>query len=601
MLLFSSHCLQAQVNIGSGQTPHNFSILELTSNSKGLRLTQLSTFQRNQWSDYFLGRTPNNPANPSSPGYISASDKEHARGLVIYNTDTGCLEYWNTQKWVSLCAGCAEITSASISGGTTITRGTTTAVTLTATTVPARAATAYVWYLGGVSVDTTTVNTYNVPQSVKDVAATYEYRVKAINTCSEADGTNQANVVVIPVAPSSITISGSFTGRTIFDIAKGNNGGVYGNLAARRPYSTDFANLQEQDATDGTPAVIDPSATGTWLYSGRQVYTFTPSAAVSNVRFTYVEDASLEAIVSMTPKAVYSGNIAAGTACKAVVVYRPDLMTTLIGKTRDDAVKPKLYAIYNDQPNGAGTDYAVELTVSLQDCNCCGAYVIGGWENFLCYNLGANFMLDPFTYKSIANNNSIKGDFYQWGRQRDGHEKRNSNNYPTNNTVNENGAVPDAALDASNNQVLSSHAAYGKFIKGYDGTNYRYDWRQIQNDYLWSNGISNYSTPKVVANDPCPPGWKVPSTYQLGSIYHNVWKWTSNGYMVGDALYLPVTGQRAAFNGRVSDSDVDPYGYYWTSTINPPNSHFFRLGDGDVVNTSSVHRSLGHAVRCIAE
>ncbi|MDR1090926.1 MAG: immunoglobulin domain-containing protein, partial [Prevotella sp.] len=33
-----------------------------------------------------------------------------AQGLTVYNTDTKCYEYWNSQKWVSLCNGIANIT-----------------------------------------------------------------------------------------------------------------------------------------------------------------------------------------------------------------------------------------------------------------------------------------------------------------------------------------------------------------------------------------------------------------------------------------------------------------------------------------------------------
>ncbi|GHU62691.1 hypothetical protein FACS1894123_04070 [Bacteroidia bacterium] len=197
LLLFSFHCLQAQVNIGSSQTPHNFSILELTSNSQGLRLAQLSTAQRNDWRDYFLGKTQTNPANPSSTGYISASDKQDARGLVIYNTDTGCLEYWNNTKWVSLCEGCdGKITKVEIIDSdtndpskTSIEMTTGGDLTLTANTTGGTA-TLYEWYMddqkgaGSVLVATTTANTYKLPQSVTDNDGIYVYTVKAINACS---------------------------------------------------------------------------------------------------------------------------------------------------------------------------------------------------------------------------------------------------------------------------------------------------------------------------------------------------------------------------------------------------------------------------------
>ncbi|GAB6010456.1 fibrobacter succinogenes major paralogous domain-containing protein, partial [Dysgonomonas reticulitermitis] len=400
--------------------------------------------------------------------------------------------------------------------------------------------------------------------------------------------------------------------RTIFDIAQGNDDYVNGKLVARAPYSTDFTKLDEiyeQDATAGTPVVTEPDPSGAWLYSGRQVYTFTASGNVSNVRFVYVEDASLKAIQSMTPKGNYSGIITAGTACKAVVVYKPELMTTLVNKTRDQAVQPDLYVIYNDAANGAGKDCAIRLTVSLQDCNCCGAFTTaGGWQNFLCYNLGANFMLDPFTYKSINNTtgNDIKGDLYQWGRVADGHEKRTSPNYLTDDNSDENEPVPDSDLDTNGLQVSSSSDAYRKFIKnGIIGTGtYRSDWRQTENDNLWGNGSADEDMDKVVANDPCPAGWKVPSQKQWASIYGsstspNIWT-SNNGYKVGSSLFLPAAGYREV-NGEPRYGGWS--GHYWSSTVNGGSARYlyFYNGISGVLPAYTAPRVLGMSVRCVAE
>jgi len=84
--------LQAQVTIGNNTDPKSFSLLEMdvTYHKGGLRLPQLTTQQRNDLS-------------------LSSSDLT-ANGLVIYNTETQCIEFWHEGTWVSMCNGSSAIT-----------------------------------------------------------------------------------------------------------------------------------------------------------------------------------------------------------------------------------------------------------------------------------------------------------------------------------------------------------------------------------------------------------------------------------------------------------------------------------------------------------
>ncbi|GAB6121053.1 hypothetical protein JCM30204_22020 [Dysgonomonas termitidis] len=97
----------AQVTIGDGVPPQNFSVLEIsTAGTKGgLRLPHLTTAERNAWRDYFLGTATTNPANPTGSSNVTADESLNAPGLAIFNTDTKCYEYWNASRWVSLCEG----------------------------------------------------------------------------------------------------------------------------------------------------------------------------------------------------------------------------------------------------------------------------------------------------------------------------------------------------------------------------------------------------------------------------------------------------------------------------------------------------------------
>jgi len=99
---------QAQVTIGDKTAPQPFSILELMTNiaKGGLRLPQLTTAQRNALTV---------AANPL------------AGGLVIYNKDINCVEYWNIDHWVSICGelagtigslNCASVAAINVTQGT---------------------------------------------------------------------------------------------------------------------------------------------------------------------------------------------------------------------------------------------------------------------------------------------------------------------------------------------------------------------------------------------------------------------------------------------------------------------------------------------------
>jgi hypothetical protein len=79
----------AQVTIGAGTPPHDFSVLELISNGKmGLRMPMLTTSDRNDMTN---------------SAEFQAVKATLARGLTIFNTTSDCLEFWNGAEWISMC------------------------------------------------------------------------------------------------------------------------------------------------------------------------------------------------------------------------------------------------------------------------------------------------------------------------------------------------------------------------------------------------------------------------------------------------------------------------------------------------------------------
>ncbi|MBF0651966.1 hypothetical protein IR083_24410 [Dysgonomonas sp. GY75] len=228
-------------------------------------------------------------------------------------------------------------------------------------------------------------NVYTTP--VYDAAGTYYYYCKVANAgtnCSDKFGNSAVYTVKVTVLPTTPG-SGTFTGRTCFDINKSNFGGDCGSQEMRAYYMADFANL------------------------GPVTYTFTASASgtKSNLRFWVVDP---EECVSS-----YSGGKEGTIANNEVITLTVNYKTSLsadggliFGRTQANAAQLTIYAIYN---NGT-QDVSVPLKVRIQDCSCCGAYMADGkWKAFMCHNLGADYTLDPFTPAQ-----GLNGDYYQWGR-----------------------------------------------------------------------------------------------------------------------------------------------------------------------------------------
>ncbi|MDR2627195.1 MAG: hypothetical protein LBC40_04090 [Dysgonamonadaceae bacterium] len=305
--------------------------------------------------------------------------------------------------------------------------------------ITAQYAASYQWYSGesgNVSspISGATAASYQVPDADIASAGTKKYWCRAVASgiCNPDDSpTFTINITALPVA----TGTGTFGGRTCFDIATGNDDqNSCSSLSSRAIQKTDFTDRTQQDGATTAP------------YSGVQVYTFKPSGQVSKVRFNFDEVNATGLIVdSIVPQSTtYASGTNISGACKVTVYYKTSLQTSLVNVLRANALKLKLYAIYHDNAAGSGgTDRTLELNISLLDCVCCGAKTTtGDWLTFMCHNLGADESLDPFVWNNSAgdknaNNNSIpdavagqykdiKGHLYQWGRFTDGHQYRNS-------------------------------------------------------------------------------------------------------------------------------------------------------------------------------
>ncbi|MCL2028513.1 MAG: fibrobacter succinogenes major paralogous domain-containing protein [Bacteroidales bacterium] len=194
----------------------------------------------------------------------------------------------------------------------------------------------------------------------------------------------------------------------------------------------------------------------------------------------------------------------------------------------------------------------------------------------------------------FVNNPQDYGALFQWGRRGDGHEQGKSASCWWSNDL----KVPEN-FDA-NGQIVSSHPAFGEFIRGNS------DWRGSPRNTLWNSGTE--SSPIKTPNDPCPPGWRMPTETELNALVSVGSTWTDDwnetgaaGRVFGTApntLFLPAAGYRNYSDGSLNF--VGTGGNYWSSTVGGTFAWYLHFSSGNVY-MSNYNRALGFSVRCVSE
>jgi len=157
------------------------------------------------------------------------------------------------------------------------------------------------------------------------------------------------------------------------------------------------------------------------------------------------------------------------------------------------------------------------------------------------------------------------GDYYQWGRRTNGHQKLNS----------------DENVFLLNHDVDSG----GKFILVNDSP---YDWRATQYKFLWT-GLNRYKV--------CPTGFKVP---RIGELRLETDHWNNRDEAFNSFFKLPVSGRRD-IGGNMGDRGK--WAFVWSASWNTNNtrSHTVLFGEGNSVNSDDLQRAVGAPVRCIED
>ncbi len=523
-MMFFATGLSAQVTIGSGDVPKDFSVLELVSNdTRGLRLPQIETTARRD--EIFT----------DADGFKT---NDLAQGLQIFNMETRCVETWNGTKWIGACAPviCAEfpaLVSFCSSPAPTI------------ADLNEEVGAVAVWYASDTGGEPLSANT-------KLVNNTTYYA----GNCS--DQSTRRGVTVELVSCSSAVAASRIRVITFTNV-------MY-----------DFQHQTLESYLTGGAGATDYQ----WQVSKDNVtYSDIPNATAR----TYTIPADVIHKPSLLGLSDYSGMSSGSDKADGELWFRVRMKNPVNGDTW--AATPSDYtlaiAFIKTTNSGQGSGYLSgygELNgVRYLDLNS----TIGDGsvrERVALLNLGQsgtgsfnmNVQQQPEDAVNLNDAGDL-GDFYQWGRIADGHEKivwgklRDVN--PSLSGYGNNRFDPGTSATVAKGTGLVAGVDYqsydnpanqggqminpdyvGKFITedGYYNSNWgAADNSWGSNDYCCDltevpDHISEWS---FVNNNVCPEGWRVPSRYEWSEMYCGVLGNVSTGAYSDEIGYEVAKGK----------------------------------------------------------
>jgi uncharacterized protein (TIGR02145 family) len=108
------------------------------------------------------------------------------------------------------------------------------------------------------------------------------------------------------------------------------------------------------------------------------------------------------------------------------------------------------------------------------------------------------------------------------------------------------------------------------------------------------------------AKDPCPSGWRVPTTEEHQSLINSGSSWTTQNGVTGrifgsgsNTLFLPAAGSRYYTGGTLYGTGT--LGDYWSSTQDVSFNAYYLSFYSGYADWSGSYRRHGFSVRCVQE
>ena len=459
-----------------------------------------------------------------------------AAGLLIFNTTTKCLDLYTGEVWIEFCAneGSTDVVHNIGSGGSCNNSG--------------------IYGIYEIGTPLTVTDSVQIEVNVISIGA-WSMSTNTVNGYSfSGSGTyttpglqlvtlNGSGTPLI-AQTDNFTVTANMDGGTCtFDVTVANNvahnigsGGSCNNTSVNGSYETGIP----LTGANNVQIEVDVTKIGDWSMSTNTVngYGFSGNGSYSVTGTQMVTlDGSGTPVLAQTDNFTVTANNSGGTCTFDVTVQSPPPTTIQCGET----------FTYGEVTNSTTGD------------------------TWLDKNLGADQVA------TAKNDHLAYGSLFQWGRLIDEHE-----------CINWSGSGSGTPWHGiTHTRSTTDDPGHSDFV-AYAAT--PFDWRDPQNPNLWQgeNGINN----------PCPPGFRLPTYTELDNERATFSPMNSNG-AYASPLKFAMAGFRSYANGNLNDAGS--YGMYWTSTVLSIDTRYLDIRSSQAIMQNFGHHAEGYSVRCIKD